>query len=281
MPLENVNERYEHRRTGLSQTDREIGDWIMENPAEFSRMSIQEVSETVGVAKSSISRFAKRLGYRGLRDFRNDVLRVDFDYPTSVPADITPEDSTEEIFHKTFEASIRFMYDTMVSVGNDSFSQAVELIVNTRTLGLFGMGVSGLTAQAAYRHFALTTKRTVYDTELHTQLTIAAGLTKEDCALVISASGSSTDTKRVLAELKRGGCNLIGITGNNRSALARQADVVLLLPGVFGGRSFAEQRAIFPAQVVLINALCGAVGTIIEDNILSGPRADALDRSHL
>ena len=63
-----------------SKTEKKIADYILQNPKEVSRMTISEIANELKFADSTVFQFTKKLGYKGFRDFRNDLLTEEFDH---------------------------------------------------------------------------------------------------------------------------------------------------------------------------------------------------------
>ncbi|MBQ6395577.1 MAG: MurR/RpiR family transcriptional regulator [Atopobiaceae bacterium] len=282
MPLTNVSQRFEQFKDVLSETDNRIGSWMFSNPSDATRLSIKEISERIGVAQSSVSRFVRRLGYKSLRELRNDMLRSVFDPASSIESAIEPTDSSAEILRKTYNTSIRFLSAGLEMIDGEAFEKAVNTIAERRRVTLFGVGTSGLSAQTAYRNFVYTSIKPEYDPDPHTQRSMAARLGDQDVALVISAMGQSPEIDVLLDELSDSKCALIALTTNASSRLAKRADVLLLQPSLAGRESFSEIRAMYAAQVVFLNALSGAVGAkLARDAYFDNRQLQALRRIHL
>jgi len=113
----------------------------------------------------------------------------------------------------------------------DSFVDAVRRIVAAKgRLVVVGMGKSGHIARKLAATFASTGTPAffVHAAEaLHGDLGMITG---EDVVLAISHSGETPELAHVLPEAKKRGAQLIAITGNPRSTLARHADCVIEVP---------------------------------------------------
>lgn len=282
MPLSNISERFEQLKCSLSETDVQIGSWILSNPSDATRLSIKEMGERIGVAQSSVSRFVRRLGYGGLRELRNDMLRTSFDPSTSIESEIEASDSSIEILRKTYNTSIRFLAAGLDMIDEEAFERAVAAIAERRTVSMFGVGTSGLSVQSAFRNFTYTMVHAEFDPDPHTQRSYAARLNEHDVALIVSAIGKSIEIDVILDELEDSKCTVIALTTNKNSRLAKRADILLLQPALAGRESFSEIRAMYAAQAVFLNALCGAVGAkLSRDAYFDNRQLQALRRIHL
>jgi arabinose-5-phosphate isomerase len=116
---------------------------------------------------------------------------------------------------------------------DDSFAQAVELVRRCTDHGrgrvvLSGAGKSADVAQKLAGTLSSTgTRAYVLDATraVHGDLGMVH---PDDVALLLSHSGDSEEVVRLLGPLKALARGLIGLTGNRRGALARQADVAVV-----------------------------------------------------
>lgn len=115
---------------------------------------------------------------------------------------------------------------------DNSFCQAVSRILEMPSQGrviVSGMGKAGFVAMKLSATFASTGVPSFF---LHPAEAVHGDLgryTKDDLALVLSNSGETEEIIRMLPHVKRIGCPIIVMTGNEGSSLAQHADVVLTI----------------------------------------------------
>ena len=129
------------------------------------------------------------------------------------------------------------------------FSEAVELLATTKgRVIVSGIGKSGHIARKVAATLASTGKPAhfVHPAEAsHGDLGMMA---VNDAAMVFSNSGESNELADIIAYTRRFRIPLIGIAGNGRSTLIRQADVGLILPQI------VPTKVDFPAPLGPIRA---------------------------
>ena len=59
----------------LRASERRIAELFLADPEASAELAIAEVAERSGTSTTSVIRLCKRLGYKGFKDLRNDVLR--------------------------------------------------------------------------------------------------------------------------------------------------------------------------------------------------------------
>lgn len=109
-----------------------------------------------------------------------------------------------------------------------NFEKALGLILKTKgRIVVSGMGKTGIIAQKFSATLASTGTPSLF---LHTAEAIHGDLgkvTSDDAVIIISNSGTTDEMKQLLPILKKIGCNIIALTGNIKSILAKYSDVVL------------------------------------------------------
>ena len=70
MPLVNVFERINSEYYQLTSAEKKVADYAVIHQQQTQFMSISELAEEAGVAEATISRFCKRLGYKGYSAFK-------------------------------------------------------------------------------------------------------------------------------------------------------------------------------------------------------------------
>ena len=104
MPFGNVFEKINSEYYQLTGAEKRVADYVVAHQQKTQFMSISELSEECGVAEATISRFCRRLDYKGYNAFKLAIAnstagRVDAPPPES---EITPEDTIEELSQKLY-----------------------------------------------------------------------------------------------------------------------------------------------------------------------------------
>lgn len=111
---------------------------------------------------------------------------------------------------------------------NRDFERALDLMQNCAgRIVVTGMGKPGFIARKIAATFASTGTPSLF---LHPAEAIHGDLgmvTKQDIVIAISNSGETEEITRLLSTIKKIGARLIALTGNVKSTLAKNSDVVL------------------------------------------------------
>lgn len=210
-----------------NQTEKKIADFFLKNPKESSKMTINEIANQLKLADSTIFKFAKKLGYKGFRDFRNDLLTEEFDTEISIHENVHADDDKLTIAHKVFESSIQSLRSTLEILSSAELEKAAEIILHANRTYLFGVGGSNVVCADAYHKFMRSPIKPVYTSEYHMQLMNASVMNSDDCAIVISHTGITKETLQIAKQIKKCQAKLILLTGHQFCELSKYADACL------------------------------------------------------
>jgi len=114
---------------------------------------------------------------------------------------------------------------------DESFARAAATILQMNgKLVVLGMGKSGIVARKIAATFASTGTPAFFVHAAEARHGDLGMITKNDVVLALSFSGETAELCGLLPAVKRLGADLIAMTGNAESTLARHADIVLHVP---------------------------------------------------
>lgn len=244
MPFGNVFEKINSEYYQLTSAEKKVADYAVIHQQKTQFMSISELAEEAGVAEATISRFCKRLGYKGYSAFKlavaNSTARR-VEAPT-VPGEIRPEDSIEELCQKLYAADRDAMAQTVELIRPDSVRKAADLLFSAEKVLCMGQGGSMILAQECAHLFST-----------------ASHLTARDVVLYFSYSGSTEELLKNLKIIRDRRAVAILVTRFPKSPGAAYADVVLQcgsLEGPLQGGSVAARVAQLYLMDVLFHEVC-------------------------
>lgn len=212
----------------LSTKEQSIANFVLEDPRFASRMTINEMAAQLGVADSTVFKFTKKLGYRGFRDFRTDLLAEEFDPQISIHENVTPEDAPIVVAQKIFHSSAKSLHDTLSLLNEHDLEQAIDFMLGASRISLYGCGESGVIALDAYQKFLRSPIPCHFVTDTHMQLMQAAQLTPDDCAIVISHTGATREMIEIARIAHEARARVILITSYPSQHISEYADVTFV-----------------------------------------------------
>ena len=63
------------RHSGLTQTERHLRDYILQNPEQAARMSARELAAASFTSPAAVTRFCRKFGCRSLKAFKAELYR--------------------------------------------------------------------------------------------------------------------------------------------------------------------------------------------------------------
>jgi len=116
----------------LTAKEKQLADFVLDNPEKAVKMSVSELAQAAGVVKSLVIRFCQSLGFSGYTEFRlslsGELARnVQFNY---IPY-ISPTDNSTDILDKVFSANIKTKYLT-VGVSTGGMAPGATSIIRDR-----------------------------------------------------------------------------------------------------------------------------------------------------
>lgn len=211
----------------LSEKEKKIADYILNNPENIIHSTINDVAEDLNVADATVFRFCKRIGFKGFQAMKITLAAEIIEPIQQIHEEISESDDERTVMEKVFQSNIHTLKSTLNLIDETAIEQAVDLLLNAGRVDFYGTGGSAVIAMDAYHKFIRTGIKVFTFMDSHFQIMSASQLTKHDVAVVISHSGTNKDTINILKTAKRNGAKIIGITGYPKSPLAQNSDVVL------------------------------------------------------
>jgi RpiR family transcriptional regulator, carbohydrate utilization regulator len=213
----------------LSPAERQIGEYVLAHPRQVLRLPTDQLAKEIGVSQGTLSNFSQALGYSGFKAFRLD-LAAEVNAPLHLNhAAIARGDTLQDIANKAISADIDALLTTLRSLDMHDIEKTIEAIQQARRIDLYAMGISSSVALDAFNRFLSLGLSVNWLPDIANQLTSASLLTSQDLALAFSYAGETRATVRALSLAHQQGATTIAITGNPHSALARYADIKLVV----------------------------------------------------
>ncbi|MDY5841798.1 MAG: MurR/RpiR family transcriptional regulator [Peptoniphilaceae bacterium] len=211
----------ESKSEQFTASDATIAKFFLETALDKdSDLSSEFISKKLFVSESALTRFAKKLGFAGYREFVYELKKLNSGVSSRFRRLQTPVfDTYQELLTKSEHL---FQFDEIASV--------VDHILRSRKLFVYGMGSSGLIGE----EFCQRLVRLGFDAEcVHDAHRLSFNhvrLTEESVVIGISYSGTTHEVVDALLEAKKKNATTILLVSVNDPILFDQFDSVLLLP---------------------------------------------------
>ena len=233
----------------FSRVERQLADFIMAGRERIPSLSVREIAAAAGVSVAAVSRLARKVGFRNLKEFKLDLAREAARAPAYFYRAIEEGDSEAELVETVFRGNRRSLEDTLALLDKAALAAAVRRMAQARRLLFFGVGSSGFFARDAAMRFALLGFRAQVLTDPSEIFFHASTAGERDVAVGISHSGRTRITVQALELARAHGALTVGISNYLKSPLHAAASF-------FFCTSFPESRVTVTALSSRVAQLC-------------------------
>ena len=218
----------------MRKSEQRAADYILDHLNHVRELSLDRLANEAEVSQPTVIRMLKALGFKGYREFRDQLLR-EYARDEEGEARTTPlygyplhkGERLEDIPRNMTAMTERMLQETLKNFSVKTYKQIVEVLKHARIIDIYSVENSEVTAQDfvakllylgfSCRHFG----------DHYYQRIAAGSLTSEDVAVGISYSGSSKDTVDVMKTAKKAGATTIVLTNFKDSPISRYADYLI------------------------------------------------------
>lgn len=212
----------------LRPAEKRVAKVILNNPREAVHYSITELAKKAEVSDATVVKFCKRLGYKGYQEFRILLAQDVAVKPVLIHGEVELGNDVRTIKEKIFQANISALQETAQALETEALERAVHALAKAGEIHFYGVGASGIVALDAEQKFSRIGMRASAFLDTHLQIARAVHLRAGDVAVCLSFSGETVEIVEALRTAKQAGATTIAITSFSGSALAREADILLL-----------------------------------------------------
>ena len=224
--------REKMKTTHFSNSETLIIDYILEKNELIKDYSTKMIADETYTSPSTLIRIAKKLGYHGWNDFKNDFLEethylnshfqnVDPNFP------FTNQDTIMNISHNIANLYIESAHDTLSLIHHDSLQKAVQILRKSSCIHVFAV------ANLVYagEEFVFKLNRIHKDARISivqdNMFQDALMTTNDECAICLSYSGETPTLLKTVRFLKQNQVPIIAITSIGTNCLTEMANVSL------------------------------------------------------
>ena len=216
----------------MTNTRREIADYVLNNASEVVQLSISTLAARAGVkSEASIVRFYNMIGFDSYKNFKiklaQDLVGKTFFHSTE---DLNIDDTLHEIRQKFISSSISCLTTAADQPGDDVYEAAMDLICNANRIILLGYAASAAICYYAHFRFLELGINSHFSPDPHINAAILTQPNPSDLILCVSVSGETMDIVRQLTTLPPHSASVLSLTTKPDSTIARMSDVVICTP---------------------------------------------------
>jgi RpiR family transcriptional regulator, repressor of rpiB and als operon len=249
-----VGPRIRMMKPHLTPLEAKVVDSVMARRDFSHETALKEVADEAGVSEAMVIKIAKKLGFSGYRDFRQNLVDYVRVSDPEMREELSPADSPREIVNKVFGASKQALEETLAIADIEAYDRAADFIAGARQRDFYGVGGSAQIARdVAHKFLRIGVRASVFD-DAHMMAMSASLLGTTDVAIGFSHSGSTLATIEALQIARKNGARTIAITNYLGSPIAEIADVVICSTAQ-GSPLLGENAAARIAQLTILDTI--------------------------
>ncbi|KAA0686347.1 MurR/RpiR family transcriptional regulator [Neorhizobium sp. P12A] len=219
----------------MAPADRQIGQFIVENPDQMLRLSSAALAAETGRSQSSVVKFSQKLGYAGYQELKlavSEAKAQEWQAPAGmIHGTIEAGDGYLTILQKLIGSKLQSMQQTIAVNNEQDIDAALTTLNEARRIHLAGVGASSLVARDFSYKLMKLGRNVLHDSDSHVQMANASTLGSGDVLFALSYSGASIETLRIAELASQRNATVISVTGLSDNPLARAADIRLYTVG--------------------------------------------------
>lgn len=202
----------------FTSLERNIADFFMKNEEEID-FSAKNISALLFTSEASLSRFAKKCGFIGYREF---IYR----YQETFLAEMQHVDEGTKHILNTYKELLNKAYSL---IDEEQINRISGLIAEKRRIFIYGKGSSGVAAQELKLRFMRLGIDIDYITDSHV-MTMNSVIVGEDSLVIgITVSGKTKEVLQPLATAKAQGATTVIISSKKMNEWETFCDEILLI----------------------------------------------------
>lgn len=215
----------------MSKGQKLLADYITDHYDKAVYLTASKLGSVVGVSESTVVRFAGELGYDGypgLQRALEDMIRTRLTALQRMEVTHSRMDE-DNVLPSVLQSDIENIKETMNVVEEESFKEALELILKAKTIYILGVRSSGPLASflAYYMNLIFDNVKLVQTNSISETFEQMLKIGPADVMIGISFPRYSKRTVKAMDFAKSRGASVIAITDSHHSPIAASADCVL------------------------------------------------------
>ena len=211
----------------LNPTERQIGEYVLEDPERVLSSSISEMRRGSGASVGSIVGFCRTLGVKGFANFKIALARELAQGGFSGTARMVNGQAPTSLFESVFQFHAQSLRETFQLNTEETLKKASRILELARRIEFFSIGMSYPVAYTACNKLRLIGIPATTQSDSHLQLIAATQLQKGEVAFGISCSGRTHETVQCLRTARENKATTISLTNCMKSPITEHSDLVL------------------------------------------------------
>ena len=215
----------------FSKGQRRIAQYITESYDKAAFMTANKLGKTVGVSESTVVRFAVDLGFDGYPSMQKAMQEMVLNRLTSVQRIEVANDriGNQDVVSTVLQSDMEKLRQTAETVDRNEFQAAVNAVLDAKRVYIIGVRSVAPLANflGYYLNYMFNNVRIVTASGTSEMFEQVVGACREDVVIAFSFPRYSASTLKAAQYCRTTGANVIAITDNRESPLAKVSDCVI------------------------------------------------------
>jgi len=250
----------------LTKVEKRIADFILNSPDKFIKYSMPELSEECKVSQGSINNFSKKFSSGGFSDLKLIVASYLSLYSKSQYSELNAEKSVKDSMKMKIDEYTESFLNTLEINDEVTLNEAAAKIIKAKKIEIYGFYKSAIVARDICHQLIPLGIPATYISDYFMCAVSATMLDSECLVIAVSSSGRTKEVIDCIEIAKKNNVQIIGLTSNKSSPVAKLSDNVLLASssGISVTNRPNEYRM---SELLIIDALCSYIrGSLSDDS---------------
>ena len=225
--LTRLSEEYEE----LTPEAQKAARYVLENPRDVGVSTVREIAEAANVKPNTVVRMARQVGFEGYDDFREPfreaIRRGQASFPDRARwlQDIRKQGEMGGLYADMVTSALRNIEETFASIAEEDMRAAAEVIWNSRSVYILGVGVNNSNARN-FTYLASTGMTRFHAIPRPGSVPVddIAWADENDVLIAITCNPYRQEVVEAVQVAKEQGMRVIGISDSLASPIIRAAD---------------------------------------------------------
>lgn len=206
----------------LSNSEREVLDYIRDHPEQVPKMSIQELAQASYVSAATIMRLCKKLNLNGFNDLKYGMRQEFLSQRRSSDSSLR--------FHGLLSGNLGQLRQMTENLDLSLLEEVTDLLCGDGNVFLFARGLSYMPMNYMYNVLLSVDRNCILYIDPPLMYNAALQMDQGDMAIIASSGGATPEVIKAAGMVKDSGASLVVLSSSNVTPLKDQADYFFHCP---------------------------------------------------
>ncbi|WP_368487192.1 MurR/RpiR family transcriptional regulator [Spiroplasma sp. DGKH1] len=209
----------------LTYSEEHIAKEINKNPNYFIKNSITTISQELGVATSTISRLAKKLGYKTFKEFKLFIYEKNKQIKNNFS--IENGGKLPKLIQKIKNFNMYSIFETINNLDPAELNSVIHCILKSKRIFIYGVGSGGMVASEMNNNLRRLGLNSHTSQDFHGQILFLNSFKENELFILFSTSGLTREIIELIKIAQHNNCQTLLITARQDLGKTLQPNFVL------------------------------------------------------